>query len=163
MPEPATLGALDPIIARLAAASWKERDAIKAELLAAAEGLDPSSVIDYLESSKRDISDLEVRWEIDEVIETLTPPPEPEEAVEDTEETPEDDPNRQLTAADLDLVYDDPRGFVLHRSKVGSRWFATQRDQRSGQPQTFELRAEEIDQLKGQLEGSPYWVIGAGA
>ena len=35
-------------------------------------------------------------------------------------------------------------------------------DLRTGQPQTFELHPQEIQQLKTQLAGSPYWVIGAG-
>jgi hypothetical protein len=43
---------------------------------------------------------------------------------------------------------------------VGDRWFATQVDPRSGQPQTFELHASEVSQLKMQLMGSPYWVTG---
>ena len=165
MTDPGSLRALDPIIARLAEVDWKGRDAIKAELITAAEPIeDRDGVLDYLEHSKRDIQDLEVRWEIDEVIETLTPPPPPEEVeeVEEEEEEEVDDPNRPLTAADLDLVYDDPRGFMLHKAKVGERWFATQRNPQTGQPQTFELQAAEIDQLKTQLSGSPYWVIGSG-
>ena len=77
------------------------------------------------------------------------------------EPAPEEaDPNAPLTASDLNLVYDDPRGFMLHKSKVGERWFATQVDPRTGQPQTFELHAQEIEQIKGQLQGSPYWRIG---
>jgi serine/threonine protein kinase len=73
----------------------------------------------------------------------------------------EPDPNRPLTMKDLVTIYDDPRGLVLHRSKVGNRWFATQADPYTGQPQTFELRPAEISQLKAQLAGSPYWVLGA--
>ena len=163
MTQSGTLSTLDGIVARLAEAGWKERDGIKEELLAACQALDHDGVIDHLESLKRELTSLEVRWEVDEVIEALTPPPveEPEEEEAEAEEA--DDPNKPLTAADLDLVYDDPRGFMLHRTKVGSRWFATQRDPRTGQPQTFELHATEIDQLKQQLQGSPYWVIGAGA
>lgn len=155
--------ALDALVERLSSASWKERDPIKQELLAAATAMpDRSSAIDHLESSKRGIDDLELRWEIDEVIETLTPEPEPEP------EEPEPDsaaqkPADQLTAADLTLVYDDPRGLTLHKTNVGDRWFATQRNPNTGQPQTFELHPNEVSQLKLQLQGSPYWRIGAGA
>ncbi|MEQ1507691.1 MAG: hypothetical protein ABMB14_36010 [Myxococcota bacterium] len=152
-----TYEALDALVARLAGASWKERDPIKAELAElAATFPDRKAVLEHLEGAKRTIQDLEVRWEVDEVIEQLTPPPPP------PEKKPDADKNKPLTAADLNLVYDDPRGLTLHRTKVGERWFATQRDPRTGQPQTFELRAEEIAQLKTQLAGSPYWVIGAG-
>jgi hypothetical protein len=154
-------GALDELIARLASASWKERDPIKEQLCElAATFADRKSVLEHLESAKREIEDLEARWEVDEVIERLTPPPEP--PPEEEEEVPPD-PNRALTAADLNVVYDDPRGLVIHKTKVGERWFATQRDPRTGQPQTFELRNEEVQQLKTQLAGSPYWVLGAGA
>ena len=54
----------------------------------------------------------------------------------------------KLTAADLDMVYQDPRGLVLHRTKTGERWFATQVDPRTGQPGTFELHRQEVDGLK---------------
>lgn len=151
--------AIDELVARLGRATWKERDPIKAELEElAATFPDRKSILEHLDQAKKTISDLEARWEVDEVIEKLTPPP-----VKKAEEKPEDDPNRPLTAADLNVVYDDPRGFMLHKTKVGERWFATQRDPRSGQPQTFELRAEEVTQLKSQLKGSPYWLLGAGA
>lgn len=153
--------AIDAIVARLRDATWKEREAVKASLLAAAlECPDPTAVVTRLEAAKREITDLEVRWEIDEVIEALVPPvaPEPEE---EEEEAPED-PNRPLSAADLDLVYDDPRGLMLHRSKKGSRWFATQVDPYSGQPVTQEIPATQLEALKAQLRGSPYWVPGSG-
>ena len=75
----------------------------------------------------------------------------------------EDDPDRPLTAADLVLVYDDPRGLALHRTKTGDRWFATQVDPATGRPATFPISAQQVAQLKMQLTGSPYWVLGAGA
>ncbi len=102
-----------------------------------------------------------LRPEIQEIVDALTPPPAPPEEPEEEEEVA-DDPNRQLTAADLDVVYDAPRGLVLHRTKKGDRWFAPQRDPRTGQPQTFELHPSEIQQLQTQLQGSPFWVLGAG-
>ncbi|MEZ4238942.1 MAG: hypothetical protein R3F59_22880 [Myxococcota bacterium] len=151
---------MDELIGALARASWKERDPIKAQLKERAEGFaDRKGVLEHLEAAKRELEELEVRWEVDEVIEALTPPPAPKEP--EPEEAA--DPNRPLTAADLNVVYDDPRGLVIHKTKVGERWFATQRDPRTGQPQTFELRPEEVSQLKTQLAGSPYWVLGAGA
>jgi hypothetical protein len=151
---------LDQLIAKLAAASWKERDPIKAKLMEAAGALsDRKGVLEHLDQARRVIQELEVRWEVEEVIEKLTPPPPPPKEPE--QKAP--DKNKPLTAADLNLVYDDPRGLMLHKTKVGERWFATQRDPRTGQPQTFELRAEEISQLKMQLAGSPYWIVGAGA
>jgi hypothetical protein len=150
------MDAINALLSRLAAAGWKERDAIKVELLAACQALgDLSAVEDCLNAAKKGMS-LELRWEVDEIIETLQPAPEA-----DPEPEPED-PNRPLTSADLTVVFDDPRGLMLHKSKVGDRWFATQRDPRSGQPQTFELQPAEITQLKTQLAGSPYWVLGSG-
>lgn len=106
---------------------------------------------------------LETRWEIEDILEATTPKkaaPARPAAPEPPPAPP--DPNRPLTAADLDMVYDDPRGLMLHKSKVGDRWFATQIDPRTGQPQTFELHAAEVQQLKTQLKGSPYWLLGAG-
>lgn len=151
--------ALDELVSKIGQASRSDWDGLRAQLLEVAQGFDdPNDVIEHLEASKRGISNLEARWEIDEVIEVITPPPEPAE-VEEEEEAP--DPNKPLSSADLDLVYDDPRGIRLHKSKVGDRWFLTQVDPRTYQPQTFELRGEEVTQLKMQLEGSPYWVIGA--
>jgi hypothetical protein len=151
---------LDALVQRLASASWKERDGIKAELMrSAAEMPDRKAALEHLDQSKRAIQSLEVRWEVDEVIEKLTPPP-PTKKDEKPAEAP--DPNKPLTAADLVVVYDDPRGLVLHKTKVGERWFATQVDPRTRQPQTFELRPEEIAGVKQQLAGSPYWVPGAG-
>jgi hypothetical protein len=153
---------LDALVQRLAGAGWKERDAIKAELRAATEAMpDRKAALEHLEQAKRDLPSLEVRWEIDEVIETLTPPPPKKKEEKEKAEPP--DPNKPLTAADLVVVYDDPRGLVLHKTKVGERWFATQVDPRTRQPQTFELRPDEVTAVKAQLAGSPYWVPGAGA
>ena len=154
------LDALDAVLDRLATATWKEREPIKEELATLGQQFDDrSSVLSYLEAKCRDIDDLELRWEVEAVVESLTPPPEPEPEPEPVEEAPPEqfDPN------DLELVYDDPRGLLLHKSRTGDRWFATKRDPRSGQPQTFEIRSSEVQQLKLQLMGSPYWVTGAGA
>ena len=154
---------LDEVLARLRSSHWKERDGIKSELLEIARAA-PSlpRVTEHLEQARKSLS-LEERWEVDEVLEALEPEPEPEpEAEAEAEE--EVDPNRPLSMSDLDLVYDDPRGFQLYRARRGpERWFAMQRDPRTGQPQTFELQEQELTQLKAQLQGSPYWVLGAGA
>jgi hypothetical protein len=148
---------MDGIINRMKAAGWKERDAIKEELMAVAVGASNRSLAEsHLEDARSGLP-LEVRWEIDEVLEALKPEEEP---VEEEEEEP--DPNAPLSAADLNLVYDDPRGLMVHKSKVGERYFLTQRDQRTGQPQTYELQPNEVTQLKTQLKGSPYWVLGTG-
>ena len=151
--------AMDEIVGKLGDAARSEWDALRQQLLEAAQALpDPKTAIEHLEAAKKGINNLEARWEVDEVIEALTPPPDAPEEPE-AEEAP--DPNKPLTSADLDLVYDDPRGIRLHRSKVGERYFLTQVDPRTYQPQTFELRPEEVTQLKAQLQGSPYWLIGA--
>lgn len=148
--------AVDELVDRIGQADFSEREALRDQLLAVAREVgDAKAAIDHLESAKRRIGSLEARWEVDEVIEALTPPPVPEEPEE--EEEPEA-PQGPLTAADLDLVYDDPRGIRLHKTKVGERYFLTQVDPRTYQPQTFELRPEELSQLKLQLQGSPYWV-----
>lgn len=155
------LKSVDAALERLMASTWKERDAIKDELVALADSEDRAAIVAHLEERKKDLK-LELRWEIDEVLERLAPPPAPPEE-DEAEEEGEDDPNKPLTAADLNMVYDDPRGFALHKTKKGNRWFATQRDPRTGQPQTFELQPQEIESVKKQLEGSPYWVLGSGA
>jgi len=107
---------------------------------------------------------LEVQWEIEEVLEQASPPEPPPE--KPSEDEPEDEPDAndgKLSAADLEMVYQDPRGLVLHRTKAGERWFATQVDPQTGQPGTFELQRQEVDSLKSQLAGSPYWLLGKGS
>lgn len=152
------------LVAQLRSAPYKDRDGIKAELVAALAGADGKAVREALESAKRGEL-LEVQWEIEEVLEATAPPkPAPAAAPPPPPPPPPEppeDPNRPLTAKDLTLVYDDPRGLLLHKSKVGERWFATQVDPQTRQPQTFELHPQEIAQLQKQLAGSPYWVLGA--
>ncbi|MES2641677.1 MAG: hypothetical protein V4850_19450 [Myxococcota bacterium] len=154
---------VDKLVAALRSASYKEREPIKAQLIALAQGPNGRAVRDHLDTTRRgDL--LEVQWELEEVLDATAPPKaeEPKKAVEAPPPAePAEDANRPLTAKDLVVVYDDPRGLMLHKAKVGDRWFATQFDPKSGQPQTFELHPTEIAQLKTQLAGSPYWVIGA--
>lgn len=158
------LAAVDALIAALRAASYAGREGVKAEMLTLARGPEGARVREHLEAKKREEL-LELQWEIEEVLEA-TAPPKPvvvPEKVEPPPPPPEpEDPNRPLTAKDLVLIYDDPRGLMLHKSKVGDRWFATQVDPRTGTPQTFELHPQEIAGIKQQLAGSPYWLLGAG-
>ena len=150
------LAALDVLVAQLKNADWKSRDALKEQLVVLANAFDDHATLEeHFTEVKKSLS-LELRWELDEVLERSAPPPEVSEEPEE-----EEAPKGPLTAEDLNLVYQDPRGLVLHKSKVGERWFATQKDPRSGQPQTFELQDAEISQLKIQLNGSPYWVANA--
>ena len=164
--------AVNTLINDLRGAAFDARDPIKSQLVELATGADGVLVREHLESLKRGEL-LELQWEIDDVLAESAPPPpepdpteEPDTAVAETPTEPdpaseETDPNAPLTAADLDLVYDDPRGLMLHKSKVGERWFATQVDPRTGQPQTFELHPHELEQLKAQLQGSPFWRLGS--
>lgn len=149
--------ALDDLVRQIGEADWKRREVLRDQLLELARTFpDPALVIERLEDGKRAIASLEARWEVDEVIEAITPPPAPP-----PEEPKEPEAPKKLTSADLVLVYDDPQGVRIHRSKVGERWFLSQIDPRTYRPQTFELRPEEVSQLKIQLQGSPYWVPGA--
>ncbi len=159
--------AVDKLMDALRTTDFEARSTIKEKLIALATSAEGTAVREYLDNLKRGEL-LEIQWEIDDVLDASAPPkpaPTEPEAADDNEDAPDqqndpDDPNTPLTAADLNLVYDDPRGFMLHKSKVGERWFATQVDPATGLPQTFELHSNEIDQLKGQLQGSPYWRLG---
>lgn len=136
-------------------------EGVVAELTALATGPHGSRVREHLDMLKREEL-LEVQWALEDVLDAASPKkPEPEAKPEpEPEPEEEDDADRPLTAADLNLVYDDPRGLMLYKSKRGDRWFATQVDPRTGQPQTFELHPQEIAGIKQQLAGSPYWLVG---
>lgn len=158
----ATLGAVDALVVQMRAADDDDaREKVAAQLLEHARGPHSAAVRQHLDEVRRGEL-LEVQWAIEEVLDAVTPkkapPPEPEPEAEAEAEA--EDPNRPLTASDLNLVYDDPRGLMLHKSKTGERWFATQVDPRTQSPQTFELHAQEVTQLKQQLAGSPYWLLG---
>ncbi len=157
---------------KLRRASVSERETIKAALIELAQGPVGAAVREYLDSARRGEL-LEIQWEIEEVLEAAAPPapvadpmPAPAAAAPPppvpAEEPPAPAGPRPLSMKDLVTVYDDPRGLMLHTSKAGDRWFATQVDPYSGQPQTFELRPAEVTQLKAQLARSPYWVLGSG-
>ena len=147
---------VDGWVRKLTTCAWDEREDVKKGLLKEARShANTGMVVARLESVKRGVDDLEVRWELEEVIEMLTPPEEP---VEEPEEEKPEDPK----ASDFDLVYDDPRGLLLHRNKEGDQWLLTQPDPYTGQPSTVALPPEQLEQVKTQLKGSPYWVLGAG-
>jgi hypothetical protein len=155
---------VDSLISDLRAAAVSDRAMIKQELVRLASGPKGNLVREHLDSIRRGEL-LETQWEIEEVLDETAPAPpvprDPPPEEPQPEAPPDTDSKRELTAADLELVYDDPRGFMLHKSKVGDRWFATQVDPQTAQPQTFELQAQEIEQIRAQLQGSPYWLIGS--
>ena len=150
---------VDAVVASLRTADWRDRDALKENLLTLVNPHPINDVIEYLTTCKRD-QPLEVRWEIEEVLEELAPEaPAEAEIVEEEEPV---DPNRPLAMSDLTLVFDDPRGLMLYRAKVGDDWYASQVNPNTGQSQLFKVTPEELAHLKTQLAGSPYWVLGAG-
>jgi hypothetical protein len=164
-PMSGTLADVMALIVRLRKAVKDDPEPIKEALVALAKGDSGPAVREHIEGLKSEEL-LPVQWELEEVLEATAPAkPEPE-VVPEPEAEPEaldeeEDPNRPLTSADLNLVYDDPRGLMLHKTKTGDRWFATQTNPNTQQPQTFELQAQEIAQLQQQLAGSPYWLVGA--
>jgi hypothetical protein len=154
---------IDALVAALKAASWKQREGIKESLVAVATAHPTDAVQRHLEAARKGLNDLELRWEIDEVIERMKPPPAPEPEPEPELIEPEPEtPGRQLRMSDLVEVYADPRGLVLFTDKKGKRWFASQPHPMTGQPMMMELGPAEITQVRQQLAGSPYWNVGSG-
>ena len=147
---------LAELIDRLRSVSWKERDEVKDAILAWARAHEGPSTTEALEGVRKDLP-LELRWEIEEVLDALAPEPEPEP---EPEEEPEDD--GRLKMSDLKCVYEDPRGLALFTDKTGARWFVQQVDPYSGQPRMAEVPPGQIEQIKQQLAGSPYWRLGSG-
>ena len=159
-----TIERIDAIIARLKAASWKEREAIKDELLALCKAEASDAVTRHLESARGGLP-LEVRWEVEEVLEALAPEPEPEPEPEEADQAEEEDdapPDGRLRMSDLKEVYADPRGLSIYTDKKGVRWFLQQLDPYTGQPSLAEIPPGQIEGVKAQLKGSPYWTIGSG-
>ena len=156
--------AVDHLIRRLRKADDAARTEIKEALIALVRGPEGGAAREAIEGALKGEL-LEVQWELEEVLEATAPkkaaPPEPPKAPEPEKPPEKPGKEKQLTAADLTLMYDDPRGLMLYKTKVGDRWFATQVDPRTGQPQTFELHPQEITQVKAQLANSPYWVLGS--
>jgi hypothetical protein len=160
---------IDALISEIKTADDDRIEAIKALLITACTGEEGKRVREHIENDMKSLV-LVIQWELEEVLEATapTPPkaPEPEpqpepdsEAAPEAEDGPAEAP--PLSAADLNMVYDDPRGLVLHRTKDGKRWFATQVNPNTKAPQTFELHPQEIKQLQTELAGSPYWQPGA--
>jgi hypothetical protein len=153
---------VEQLVASMRKASMEERELIKQKLLELAGGPGGAAVRETIEASKKGQL-LEIQWDLEEILEATTPKKAEAPKVVKKEEPKAEDPNRPLTSKDLVLVYDDPRGIMLHKSKVGERWFLTQVNPHTGQPQTVELRPHEIQAVQQQLAGSPYWVIGSGS
>lgn len=153
---------LDALLTALRTAGWKEREALKEALLGACREHADEDVLSYLDGARRGLP-LEARWEVDEVIEVLTPPPPPPPEEPEPEPEPEPEaPRGQLRMSDLVEVYSDPRGIALFTDKTGKRWFLSQIDPYNGQPMMAEIPPGQIEQVKAQLRGSPYWRIGSG-
>ncbi len=101
---------VDALIKQLRAANADQRAAIRGNLLELAKGANGGEVRSHLErAAKGEV--LEVQWELEEVIDAVTPkkvvPAEPEAP---EEPAPRPKPNKRLGPKDLVLVYDDPRG-----------------------------------------------------
>jgi hypothetical protein len=155
------LATLEAIVAQLKTADWKGREALQEQLRALfAEGDEGGNLQAALESARRELP-MEARWDVDEILEELKPPPAPEPEPDEPEEDAED-PNRPLRMSDLEEVYADPRGIALFTDKAGKRWFLQQVDPYTGQPMLAEIPPNQVPQIKAQLQGSPYWRIGAG-
>lgn len=149
---------LDQWIERLKTAPWRDRESVKEGLLQFSRDNLSERLKETLSASRKSLK-LELRWEIDEILEALEPPEEPEAPAEEApEEVEEPQDAAPLSMADLVPVYDDPRGLTLYTDKAGERWFATQMDPRSGRPATFEVPPHQVPQIRAQLMGSPYWL-----
>jgi hypothetical protein len=133
------------------------RDEIKAQMVAFAQQNSKSDVRNYLERALKEEL-LEVQWEIEEVLESLAPPKTPQPEQEQEPEPVDDPTSRALRPSEIELVYNDPRGLRLYKSKVDERWVVSQIDPRIGQPVTYELPGAEAEGIKAQLAGSPYWL-----
>ena len=155
---------IEALIGRLLAADDDEREEIKVRLVELIKGPGGVGARELIENAGKG-QVLEVKWEIEEVLERTAPPkPAPKAVAPPPPEPPPEapKPGQRLTAKDLEIVYQDPRGLVLHKTKVGDRWFATQVNPQTRQPETFELHPSEVAEIKVQLASSPYWVVGGG-
>ena len=148
--------AVDDLISRLRGTDDDdEREEIKSSLVALSDGIGRSQLREYVETALKEEL-LEVQWELEEVVEALSPP---KPAAAEPEPEPEDDPTqRPLRPSELELVYNDPRGLRIFKSKVDTRWVVSQIDPRVGQPVSYELPSEDVERIKMQLAGSPYWL-----
>lgn len=151
-----TLAALDALVEQLRKVPYAEREAIKDRILETARAHNSDTVRQHLEGLRKGLN-LELRWEIDEVLEALQPPPTPPPAPPEPEPAPQDG---RVRMSDLREVYADPRGTIIYIDKTGKRWFLSQIHPQTGQPMMMELNPAEVEQVKLQLRGSPYWIPG---
>ncbi len=136
-------------VSALAQASDDEKLTIISELEQLCLGKNGDDAVSRIERSARS-KILTVQWELEELIERVRPPePEPEPEPEAEAEAEEE--------SDMRVIYNDPRGLVLHCNKDESRWLITQVDPRTRMPTTYELPQEDIPQIKMQLANSPHW------
>lgn len=109
---------------------------------------------------------LELQWTLDELLEETAPPEPKKKAAPPPEREPAPEPEApptnaapgQLRPEDLVPIYDDPRGLMIHRHKVDGRWFLTQINPQTGQPQTMQLEEHHKSQIQAELAGSPHWL-----
>ena len=154
-----TLAALDALVAQLRKVPWAEREGVTDQLLAAAREHNSDTVRQHLDGLRKGLP-LELRWEIEEVLEALQPPPTPPPAPPEPEPEPPPADGR-VRMSDLREVYADPRGTVIYvDKKTSKRWFLSQIHPQTGQPMMMELGPAEVEQVKLQLRGSPYWIPG---
>jgi hypothetical protein len=140
-------------VSALAQASSEEKLTIISELEQLCLGKNGDDAVSRIERSARS-KILTVQWELEELIERVRPPAPPPE--------PEPEPETE-DESDMRVVYNDPRGLVLHCNKDESRWLITQVDPRTRMPTTHELPQEDIPQIKMQLANSPHWTENAPA
>lgn len=149
------------LIRRMRDADEDERDAIKEDLVRLGQGPDSVAVRTFLEQAVRG-EVLEIRWELEEVLDTLAPPKPKAKAPPPPKEEPPPPPEdpKEVKAGDLVLVYEDRRGIAVHRTRKGDRWFLTQPDPYTGQFQTFEVPPHQVDALKAELSRTSAWRSG---
>ena len=152
---------LDALIAQLQKVGWAEREAVKDAILTLATAHNSERVRYHLDQARKPLS-LELRWEIDEVLEAIQPPPAPPPPAAAPEPEPEAPADGKLRMSDLREIYSDPRGTVIYTDKTGKRWVMQQIHPQTGQPVMMELNPAEIEQLRAQLRGNPYVIPGRG-
>ena len=121
-----SLDAIEQLIAEIQGADPSRQEEIYAALEELCLSDDSQTAIDLVEKLARS-QVLTIQWALEELIERCTPEPEPvapvesekDEATQDEKVPEQEDPNAPLTAADVDVVYQDPRGLVLYRTKDG--------------------------------------------
>ena len=144
---------IQAIVESFRSADDSQYESLRNQLVEIAQAYGVSNMVTFLESAKR-AERLEVQWELEDVIDILEPPKQDKKPDDD-----EDDPaGRHLRMSELELVYNDPRGIRLFKSKVDDRWMLMQLDPRSGQMMQQELNAEQGAHITSQLGGSPYWL-----